>query len=596
MEYNEQLGQWLDLLWGDKPCKVYLAYKDDPSNPRSFSVPKAQSWPEKRDNIVQFLLAKSSLGKDTYYAPGRFRLDTVSKHKYVQENGKDTDIPNVESSRALFIDLDGNSAEALARLEAYPDLPRPTGRIQSGGPGHEHWYWILKAPRELSDFEPINKRLAYFFDADTGCWNADRVLRPPFTTNYKPEYGEPLPVDFIELNDNQYELEQFNSLPEVRDSIIENVHLGKLPTIEDIQVSYTWNKDFIELFRKNDPQDRSGALVRLGYYGAETGMPDEAIYVLIENADSRWGKFVGRSDRERRLAQIIQKVRVKHPYVPVEEEEDDDPIQLVYTFNELLKSEFKMDWLIDGVIPKGATCFVSAESGVGKSRLTLQIALAMASGTSFLSWPSSEKLKVFYLSLEMGGDELKEFISTLGGQKELSDDISNRFILSPIGSPLVLGSEEGFNLLETMCREHRPDVMFIDALGKLTLKKLEEEEAKKINNQLAKLKKKYGTTFIIIHHIRKATNSGGKGKQRPTQDDIYGDQYIITDAALVLTMWKEESKADIELFPLKVRFGKGPEPIHMDGTEFKFKIKPKRENVEGGEDGDTGFGLGLFNG
>lgn len=593
MSSNNELGEWLDLVWGSEPCKVYLAYKDDPNNPRSFSVPKAQPWPEKRDQIIQYILAKSGQAKDVYYAIGRYRLDTTSKHKYVQENGLDTSIPNVESVNSLFIDLDGNAEEALERLVS-KGLPRPTARVQSGAPGHEHWYWVLKSPKALKDFEPVNKRLAYFFDADTGCWNADRVLRPPFTANYKPEYPEPYPVDFIELNRNFYELTDFNMVPEVRDSIVENVHLGELPLIEDVKVGYTWSKDFIKLFREKAPQDRSGALVRLGYYGAEVGMPDEALYVLIEDADSRWGKFVGRSDRERRLAQIIQKVRVKYPSIGIEEEDDETPIQLVYTFNELLDSDFKMDWLIEDVIPKGATCFISAESGIGKSRLTLQMALAMAEGSSFLSWPPSEKLKCFYLSLEMGGAHLKEFISTLGEKKKLSEDISNRFILSPIGEPLVLGSEEGYQFLERMCQEHRPDVMFIDALGKLTLKKLEEEEAKRINNQLNKLKKKYGTTFIIIHHMRKSSNSNPKsGNSRPTQDDIYGDQYIITDAALVLTLWKESSKADIELFPLKVRFGVGPESLHLDGTGHRFKLKPKKETIEG--DDGKGFGLGLFN-
>lgn len=600
MTNKEALGQWLDALWGEEDCKIYLAYKD-PASPLSFSVPKAQPWPENRNNIIEYIMAMSARGNEVYYAPSLFIMDTVSKHKWVQiptdEPGKykDSDVPNVLGSRVLYLDFDGNALDAVYKLDAAAALPRPSARIQSSKPGHEHWYWFLDKLYPMSEFEQVNKRLAYFLNADTGCWDAGRVLRPPFTTNNK--HSEPMPIDFLELDyDRINSLDAFTFLPEVKASLIENLEeLQNLPTVEEVLAKYKWDQYNLALFRKEvpidpktDKSDRSGGLVRLAYFCAETGMPDEAIYTVIENADSRWGKFVGRADRQRRLVQIIQKVRVKHPFQPIVQTVDEDPVQLVYTLNELLNSEFKLEWLIPDFIPKGTTCFLSAESGIGKSRLSLQLALAMASGTQFLAWPITEKFKTFYLSLEMGGDELKEFVSMLTEHKNVDPDISDRFKLAPIGDPLDLSTEEGFALLEMLCAEHEPDIMFVDALGKLTLESLDEVTAKNINNRLNILKKKYGTTFMIIHHMSKAKREDGT----PQKNRVYGNQYVITDAALVLGMHQPEHEGAIELIKLKSRFRMTDEPYILDGKKgFKFVLKERAEQSDSTEYGEAEFSL-----
>lgn len=603
MGKKEALGEWFDTLWGTDDCKVYLAYKE-PTSPLSFSVPKAQPWPSNRNNIIEYVLAMSARGNEVYYAPSEFILDTVSKHKYVQipdpqNTGKtiDSEVPNVLGSRVLYLDFDGNAADAVQKLGAATLCPRPTARVQSSKIGHEHWYWVLDKRYSMEEFENVNRKLAYFFNADTGCWDAGRVLRPPFTTNYKPEHGEPLAIDFLELDyDKVSSLDAFDFLPAVKESLIDNLEeLGSIPPIEEVLAKYRWDQYHLALFRKEQPTDpktgkveRSSALVRLAYFGAENGMPDEAIYAIIENADSRWGKFVGRADRQRRLVQIIQKVRVKHPFKAPIETVDEDPVQLVYTFNELLHSEFELEWLVKDLIPKGTTCFLSAESGIGKSRLSLQLALAMASGTQFMKWPITEKYKTFYLSLEMGGDELKEFIGMLSAHKDLEDDVSENFKLAPIGDPLVIDSDEGFNLLEMIIKEHRPDIMFIDALGKLTLDSLEQVVAKNINNRLNVLKKKYGVTFMIIHHMRKPAKGD---KTAPGKAEIYGDQYIITDAALVLGLFMPDTPDHIELIKLKSRFTMSDEPVVMDGKSgFKFVMKEKG-GFGNAEYTDQDFGL-----
>jgi hypothetical protein len=564
---KELLGDFLDTLWGkgSMPRGIFLCHKPKPN---AYDVIPLQSWPSKRDRVLEFIQAVSAQGQTIYFNPAMFNPDSTSNTK-----------EHVLASWVVWCDFDGNSADAMVRLKATPSLPVPTWRIQSGLPGHEHWYWLLDRPAAPESFEQVNRKLAYYLEADIGCWNMNRVMRPPYTTNqmdakkYAGKGYSPQPVDFIVKTDVTHKITDFDFLPDVKDSIMENLkELGDIPPIGDVLAKYVWDEQHLDLFKNPPMEDRSGALVRLAYFGAEAGMTDEAIYAVIKDVDNRVGKFRDRADCERRLAGIIEKVRIKHPYTSdTIFTQRDESIQLVYTANELLRSEFQIEWLVPDLIVARTTNFISAESGIGKSRLSMQLAKAMASGTQFLKWPIERQIKCMYLSLEMQGDMLKHFLSGLLIGKEMEEEESNNFMLVPVGKPVDISKPEGFAFIEMLVREHKPEVLFIDAMGKLTFEEMGETQAKAINNQLNALTAEYGTTFFVIHHNRKPDLSG---KKRPGLGDVYGNQYVVTDASTVLTMFMPDNQAHVELIFAKSRAYPADEFIVMDGKRgFSFKIK-----------------------
>ena len=123
----------------------------------------------------------------------------------------------------------------------------------------------------------------------------------------------------------------------------------------------------------------------------------------------------------------------------------------------------------------------------------------------------------------------------------------------------------------------------IDAMGKLTFEEMGETQAKNINNQLNRLTQDYGTTFFIIHHNRKPDLSG---KKRPGLGDVYGNQYVVTDASTVFTMFMPENQSHVELIFAKSRAYPADEYIVMNGKKgFSFIIK---ESADNGDD-DAGF-------
>jgi hypothetical protein len=578
---KDELGKFLSNIWGTGG-KVFLAFK---ASPQEFDVPPPKNWPEDKDKVITFVLAAAAQGKDVYFSPAIYKDSSTNKSK-----------ANVLKSRALWVDLDGNAAEAH-QFVADGKLPAPTYRVGSGREGHEHWYWLLKDYHSVEKFELINKRIAYLVKADH-CWDAGRVLRPPFTSNYKKP-DNPLAVDIHEFKQVQYELADFDHLPSVNHSIVENTvelgKLGELPTIGDVLATYKWDVQHLDIF--NNPSDKKGSrdqsLMRLSFFCANVGMTDEAMYVILDDLTKRMGKFVGRADRERRLAELIAKARVKYPYGSVKLVPTEEEIQQVFTVNDLLHAEFKMEWLVENLLTKGSVNFISAESGIGKSRLSLQMAEALASGTNFLTWPVGRKIKSMFLSLEMDRFMLKHFIESLSKGNDYDEDISENLLLVPVGNPIQLDSEEGTRYVRYLLEEHRPEVMFIDALGSLTFDALGEEQAKAINNKLTEFIAEFGTTFIVIHHNRKPDK--GQSKSAPMLGDVYGNQYIVAGGTLVLTMWMPENQSHVELITLKSRARMSDKPIVMDGTMgFQFVFKEHKADDEDSNDNEnktTKFGL-----
>lgn len=570
---KQELIAYLDRQWAED-AKTFITVKTPED---SYKILPIKSWGASKEAVVDRIIALVAQGHQVYYAPANYLPDAPTKEKI-----------NVRGSKVLWADFDGN---AQTVWENYPDgIPKPSWRNQTGPDGHEHWYWELDREYSVEEFEKINQRLTYALDADKACWDAARVLRPIHSRNFKDKYLKApynlpdFPYVLTAYDEGTvYSLETFDKvLPAIRSLQTEGIEslkaLGKLPPLAEVLAKYKWDEEHTDLFLNRTAKDlvnskgesqRDEALFRLAMYSAENGMPDAAIYVVVDSFAKRTGKFEGRKDREAQLLKFVEKARAKHPGAPDTNVYSDEELKTVYTFSELLASEIEIDWLIDEFIPRGTINFVSAMSGIGKSRLTMQLAFACATGSRFLEWDIKQPMKSMYVSLEMDTPMLKHFATGLAQGKEMEQIATDNFLLVPVGEAISLANSEFF---ETLIKEYEPDVMFIDALGSLTFEAIDEKNAKEINNKLKSLTKQYGITFIVIHHNRK-DGQNGQAKAEPTLDSIYGSQYIVTDAAVVLTMHRiNEDK--IKLIPVKTRAVKKPVPyVVMDDTKgFEFVV------------------------
>lgn len=578
----QTLKNFLTDIWGEEEGTVFFAQKKTET---LFRVPPPVVWPAQADTILSFI-DMSNANWDTYFTPGIFNADAISKEK---ENGR--------RAKTLWVDLDGYKDDqaapeaALAAIRATGWLPEPTYRIQTSLKG-EHWYWILEDYIDAEVINNVNRRLTYFLDADKACWDISHVMRPPFTHNHKAKHkveGVSPQVSIAYYTGEIHSIDTFQKLPQIKEQINDRISLGDIPDVTDVLMKYPWDKTHIEVFRrdkdhfwneaKQDWESRGNAMVRLSYFGAEIGMSDEALYAVLYDVDERWGKFKERNDRQLRLVEMINKVRLKYPHALITEYSGETELKAVYGFTDFLATKYEFKWLYDEMVPENGINFISARPGVGKSRFVLNMMMCLALGRDFLGWKLvGGPRKVLLMSLEMGPPVLKKFMQSLAKDENLNATdlatLNDNFLVVPAGEPLAITSPEGEQFLRNVVAEHKPSVVFIDAMGSLDLDELSEATSKKIMNKLKGLLNEWDITFYLVHHNKK-TDAASINKP-PTLNDFYGNTYAATDAASVMALWKNPSTSveEVELHTLKHRIGLEPKPIVLDSrSKFTFSLK-----------------------
>lgn len=565
-EAAEGLGEFFDYVWRDTQGYVYLP-----------TIHKGQlfkeymfEWPRERRAIVKHVVIQNGLGNDVFYSPALYGEPSPLKE-------------SVKGTWLFWADFDGSAPESWAALAKEKGIPEPSLTIRSSVKGREHAYWALE--HFVSDIEQIdarNRAIAYTLGADTSGWDADQILRPPFTKNYgygtagnrKPWYaGDPVDVSIVEQSDSQSSPDLFNPLGTPEQVISTKLELGEIPRIADVLALGRWSPDFYALFSmgkedagKSSPDGRSGSLMRLGYYGAESGFSDEQIYAVLDDADSRWEKYTKRTSAYRRklLLDIIARARAKHGYLT----DTENPLagliakaepgvapqdqKLVYNFQEFMDLEVHIEWLVEGLLSQTGMGIITGPPGVGKTQLGIQLAHHLALGKEeFLGWrnPSGAK-KVLFLSLEMGVVQLKHFMSAIARGYQDVIALSRNLFFAPFGVGIPFDRLEGQALLTSILEEYKPDVVFVDSLQKITSKEMTDElSTKMLMEYLDTVREKYKVAMYMIHHNRKAPADGSREIRL---EDMYGSQFIAANVDFVLNL-RSQMRGVVTVDSLKVR-------------------------------------------
>lgn len=187
---------------------------------------------------------------------------------------------------------------------------------------------------------------------------------------------------------------------------------------------------------------------------------------------------------------------------------------------ELLRKTFPhRPFIVDPWLRRGETALIWAASGVGKTMLSLSLAMAMATGGSVGPWKSGQPCRVLYIDGEMHEEDVKDRLETLrdtgavtlGDAALLADNLVfvNRQGQQADTVFFDLTSEEGRAAILRATEKLEADVVILDNFTTLS-EGLEDENAatsfKKIQSFLLSTKQRNLTT-ILIHHARKDGNA-----------------------------------------------------------------------------------------
>src|SRR4030095_16855618 len=262
---------------------------------------------------------------------------------------------------------------------------------------------------------------------------------------------------------------------------------------------------------------------------------------------------------------------------------------------EFRKEKGEVVWCVNDFIEVGGMGMVAASPGLGKTQLSLQLAIACTLGKPFLGWNIERQQNNTFLNIEMSFVALQRFLETI--LEHYTDEerviIEERLSIIDIDN-LPLSQEGARTYLYGLLEEARPDGLIIDSFGKLTNGKLDEETVKKLNNELGSLRRRFNCWVWLIHHNRKTTENN---KQTSTLDDIFGSVYITAEQSAVLLLWRGAtySSNKIKVFNVKNRlsveredfFLQRDEHLHYTVTETPGEVVGQAF-LKGGENDSNG--------
>lgn len=538
------LGSFYDYLYDERQGYVHAATKEGSGAWKEFFF----QWPVQRAELIRFTELNRS-GRDVYVAPAMFRTNTNARKE------------NVQGANLVWIEIDGNVPTEL------DGVPPPTLRIASGGEGHEHWYWKLDRELNTEQLELVNRALTIKFDSDESGSDATQVLRPPFTFNHKRKRE----TAFVAISDVKLNPGMFSSLP-VPPPVIDAAPPDEIPPVEQVVAKYQFSEEVRNLFfeggntlKEDGTPVRYKAIMQLGYFLAEMGMSGPEILSMLINADDRWGKFAGRSDRLRRLMEVVTIAQRKYPQQSIilvdgQPEPQLSPKLVPMGFKTLLATEVNLEWQWEGLLERHGYFLLTGKSGVGKTQFSLDAAGHMVNGMDFLGRPTKPS-RIGFFSLEMGIEELQFFLKSLqyAFTEEQQAVMEENLLFFPLGEPLYMTSEGVRNQLDQLVGDLKLDGIMVDSLGSASEDMMADEAFRKFFHWNSQFRQRHGVFTWYLHHNRK-----GDGSRKPNKlEDVYGSQYITSEATSVVTLWDSGVPNVIDYLPLKMRLAAKPPPFQI---------------------------------
>jgi RecA/RadA recombinase len=212
------------------------------------------------------------------------------------------------------------------------------------------------------------------------------------------------------------------------------------------------------------------------------------------------------------LPPLTKRITLPTPLAPDADPNDDPFIQLkkrfgMYSGMEVtgLARQLPTDnHLVEGLIPRSSVNILVGDSGIGKSPMAYQIALAVAGGAPFLGLRVRTG-KVIFADYE---NHLRDVSRIVDQQrKHLGlEKIPSSFLFWPLSRTPELEN------MESVVDSLSPELVVIDSLRAFR-PEMETDSVKAVQHirKLRAIAASRGTAFLLIHHVRKQQLQTGAG-------------------------------------------------------------------------------------
>lgn len=436
------------------------------------------------------------------------------------------DQKNIANGLTISVDLD-DCDPTIGREVLETILGPPTIVVASGGKWKNinsgeslsriHLHWRLISPTtSLTDHErlkKIRKMLTSIAKGDSSGVPICHPFRWPGSWHTK---GEPILCRILEINEDtelslseiearlgEYSAKQQTKTNNYKETFQE-FNFTNEPLSNDLKAHYEREK--FRLFQAKE-NERNTTLNAVAYHLGKLIGGGLLNQVEVEAELLKIATFIGLGSKESKttmrsgLEAGIEKPQT-HFYTKgmTQDQFDMDWRTKLKSGADILKLDVKVEWLINGIIPKKSVTLFFGRGGIGKTTLSLMLCRAISEGKPFLGI-ASKQTKVIYLDYENSLPVLKQRLQTIGCNEVLffsSSDSPPKLDVSPI--PFM-----------EMIDAYPESVFIIDTLRSAQGADENDSRAMAQVMGVARNLRDNGATVIILHHTPKGADNKYKG-------------------------------------------------------------------------------------
>ncbi len=516
-----EAATYLDVLYGDRPVRVVLAHQIPGGK---FSDTESFELPARRDELLnraQFLTENRKA--DVWITPGSIR----PTGRRSQED--------MELGHTVWVDLDGkhgDTAEAAAELAAQGAYV-----VRSSDTG-VHAYLPLNAPLDPADIVRVNRLLTKQYGADPASVDASRLLRLPGTWNHK--YDPPQAV----VTHTPWAGEQADAADLLRRAPVADEDARPDATREELTTPLS--DTLLDLLERTDfrPGQVSEAFHRRVKECKEAGLTaGQATTVLTDwltdvDPNHRYLKSYDRMADQ--VARSWSKPDTRDEEIVADPEstpEQKDNAQEKLVLQEMARMDARdeailrraaaslaarpkvadtvLDWdalmeqplpefLVEDILVEGGIGILAGESGLGKSFVTFDLLLSVASGTPFLGVHEVKQTKTLYVLAEGAYDA---HLRAIAWARERGLKRVDGFTIYP--EPINLLNDADVDRLADYADENDYDLVCLDTMSQCTPGVNENDNGAMAG--VMRAAKRLARTVLVVHHTGKSETAGTRG-------------------------------------------------------------------------------------
>lgn len=379
------------------------------------------------------------------------------------------------------------------------------------------------------------------------------------------------------------------------------INKDNLPETIDLLLSYPWPEEAQWLIKygpdkEYDEQARllaeRQAFQSLAAHCKSLKMKDTATYAMMLGMAKKWGVVLDDDSDPFFIETISRAVELPSGTELIDKSGgelfdgvDENGLNVIrgtklYGFLDLVNADFKVNWIMEGLLTEMGIFSFAGPSGVGKTQLVIRWCMALALGGDFLGFKVNDgrPRKILFLSMEMIDPEVRDFYSKM--RATLTEDqqklLQENFIVWPTGTPLYLNDPvdraEYCKLMDLV----KPEGVIIDSWSQVVKGSLQEDTVTRdAFGFINFLRKNTGAFFGIINHTKKSQ----KDSMPNTMDGIFGSFAFAAALSGAIVVWCPDKRNpnDLELHFVKSRFAPNPgEPLRIRRTrDLEFILDSK---------------------